>query len=162
MRLVKSSLKLEPEDILTPVIFMMYYVKKHMFTKGKVENFTVIMDLENASAWSLPVSMMKPFIKVLGSNFRCHTAKTIILNASTTIVYSWKAISGLLQESQRQKAIIVGENTCPWLKKMVRPDQLLKRHGGEQDDPESWWPPTVPQTGVYLPRKEKLGKKIKP
>ena len=99
MKLVDSGLKLDPKDILNPVVFMMYYVKKNMFVKGKVENFTVLIDLEKASPWKLPVAMMKPFISVLSSNFRCHTAKMIILNASSMFVFGWKGISGLLQES---------------------------------------------------------------
>jgi len=78
-----------------------------MFVKGKVESFTVLVDLSKASPWKLPLSLLKPFIAILASHFKCHTALMILLNASSLFTVAWKGISGLLKESLRKKTILV-------------------------------------------------------
>jgi len=50
----------------------------------------------------------------------------------------------MVQEAQRRKAFLVGENTCTELQRLVHPSQMLAQYGGEAPEPTAWWPPTMP------------------
>lgn len=56
----------------------------------------------------------------------------------------WKTFKLALQEVIVLKVTITNDGTCPELEELVAPEMRLKEHGGTQDHPASWWPPTVP------------------
>jgi len=148
--------KPEEGSVLNSLMFMMMYMKKHAFYRGKVENMLVVVDLGKAGPMSLPIGLMKPLKEVLSTLFKCHAARIILLGAHWTFSAAWKAISIVLDEAQKQKIVMCSNYDCPQLREMVSADQLLQKFGGTAKQPESWWPPNVPLTGVYTPKKVKV------
>jgi hypothetical protein len=42
----------------------------------------------------------------------------------------------------------------PELLEICDPDQLPEKYGGTAKQPDHFWPPTMPQTGVYAPKQK--------
>jgi hypothetical protein len=91
--------KPDEETVLNSLLFIMMYMKKNAFFRGKVENMVVVVDLEKASPMALPVGLMKPLKEVLSTIFKCHSNRIILLAAHWTFTAAWKALSVLLDEA---------------------------------------------------------------
>ena len=46
--------KLDPLDGLTATVFMMEYIRTNLFLPGQVENWVLVLDLDNLSLTSIP------------------------------------------------------------------------------------------------------------
>jgi hypothetical protein len=78
--------------------FVMFYMRQHMFKKGKVEAQVMLVDLEFALPWSIPLKALTGVGDVMSMQFRCQAARVFILNATSPIVWTYKQASKVLQE----------------------------------------------------------------
>jgi len=99
MKMNEFGFKPDDDTMLNAILFIMMYMKKNAFYKGKVENMLVVVDLEKAGPMSLPVNLMKPLKEVLSTIFKCHGARIILLAAHWTFSAAWKALSVVLDEA---------------------------------------------------------------
>jgi hypothetical protein len=98
--------------------------------------------------------MIKPFKAVLNSILRCHAIRIFIVGASRFFTVAWSGIRKLLEEGQRQKIVMTNGYIIPELLEICDPDQLPEKYGGTAKQPNHFWPPTMPQTGVYAPKQK--------
>jgi hypothetical protein len=132
------------DDLMLAVSYSIFYTRNHMMQEGKVENFSCIFDLEHAQPWSLPIKSMQTFSAGISTQFRCFSCRLYVVNACKAFVWSWKVISSCLNEIQRHKTLLTGENTHDDIKLNIPQHFLFKEYGGTADRPENSWPPTMP------------------
>jgi hypothetical protein len=99
LKLNEFGFKPDDDTMLNSILFIMMYMKKNAFYRGKVENMLVVVDLEKAGIMKLPIRLMKPLKEVLSTIFKCHGARIILLGAHWTFTAAWKAISIVLDEA---------------------------------------------------------------
>lgn len=102
----------DPHVISQAVIFVAFYVINHMQKDGVSENNVVIMDLEQALPWSLPVRALKVFNQTMQQQFKCKNAIVYVLNAHKTFTVLWGTIKGWLDPMLVNKVQLHNANTC--------------------------------------------------
>eukprot|EP01022_Parablepharisma_sp_SALTPOND_P013158 TRINITY_DN1739_c0_g1_i1.p1 TRINITY_DN1739_c0_g1~~TRINITY_DN1739_c0_g1_i1.p1 ORF type:complete len:278 (-),score=33.05 TRINITY_DN1739_c0_g1_i1:204-1037(-) len=131
----------------------MEHIQHYMFVPGKLENLTIIMDIEGTGITELPISVrfwltnqqeIKAMITYMQSHYKCRLCKLFALNVSTFSYFMWGVVKMFLDPPSRGKINISCDNNEAELKKHIHPSQLLKRYGGECDPPTTYWPPTFP------------------
>jgi len=69
-----------------------------MMISGKVENWVVLIDLNNVGLSSLPISALKTIMVYLSSNYRSRMFVTYIANTPSSIYIPWSIVKSFLEE----------------------------------------------------------------
>lgn len=75
----------------------------------------------------------------LQNNYRARLHKSYIVNAPSSIFWTWKVIKSFLDDSTAEKISISKENVDPEIFLHVNPKQLEERFGGKATNLKSVW-----------------------
>lgn len=82
---------------------MLTYANRHLLVPGRVEQWLVVIDLENVGFSEIPVNALKGFLSVAQNTFRSRAAKCYVLNAGWLLRSAWGLISSMLDATSREK-----------------------------------------------------------
>jgi hypothetical protein len=115
-----------------------------MFLDGQIENWVVIVDMAGTGLSSVPKAELQGIAEILGKNYLGRLGRVWMVNTSWMTKILWGIISSFLDKVTIDKVHLTDKNFHPDMKKYFQPGQLLKRFGGEAENPSSNWPPFVP------------------
>lgn len=134
--------KFPMEDFIQALIYFTDVVKYNCFLPGHVETWTIIIETNNMSVWSLPIRHIQSIINVTQMNYPQYLNKMFILKPSFIISTSWSMIKGLLDPETATKIQFLKEDDMPNLLNFIPKDQLEQRFGGSLPNLQEFWPPT--------------------
>ena len=73
------------------------------------------------------------------NNYRARLHKSYVVNAPTSIFWTWKLIKQVLDESTAEKISISNENVDKEIYLNVNPNQLEERFGGKAPNLKTFW-----------------------
>jgi hypothetical protein len=59
------TIKTDPQEGIMACIFMMEYVRANLFLPGQVENWNLLIDLDNLGLMGIPFKALKTFLDTL-------------------------------------------------------------------------------------------------
>jgi len=121
---------------------MIEYVRERFFLPGQVENWIIVMDMEQMGLMNIPFKTLKSVLETLQSLYRCTSARIFLFNVSGTFHFLWSTVQGFLEAHTKKKINITKLNMCDALQNLVAPHQLQQKFGGSAPNFEGpWWPP---------------------
>ena len=129
------------DDAHKLIHFVDKYTVDYLLVPGKVEWWTTIIDLANASWKTLSTSDIKKFITLFSHNYYSRNRQCYMVNVSTTVKMIWWWVRQFVDTVTKEKIVMSGKNTNEHLLANVHPKQLEKKYGGEADDVTEYWPP---------------------
>lgn len=132
------------EQTIRACSFIMEYVLKNIHLPGQVENWLVICDVNKLGISEIPVKLVGKVIGCLSDNYRCKSRRMFIVNTGMAIKWAWKVIQTFMQPHTKKKISLTDKSTDKELFEFAHPSQVEQRFGGEADDVETFWPPTMP------------------
>lgn len=70
--------------------------------------------------------------------------KCWVLNSSFGTKAVWNIVKLFIAKETSQKIHLTNRSTDQDLQQHFHPSQLLKKYGGEAEEPDTYWPPVVP------------------
>lgn len=146
------------ETCIQAAIFMFDFILREMCLPGQVENWVVLLDLNDSPALNL--EEMRRVISMIQLGFPCRLAAGYIRNSTRL----WMKITALLTPETSGKFTILSED-CRELWEVVNRTQVERKWGGLRPDKETYWPPSLspkdisaagyaPQPSDYSSRQE--------
>ena len=101
---VGKILELKPKEKLffETLGYFFRFVIENCLIEGQIENWVSIIDLGNASVFSLGGTLVDT-ITFLSSNFRARVHRSYLINAPSSINFVWGMVKGALTEDQLKK-----------------------------------------------------------
>ncbi|CAG9320789.1 unnamed protein product [Blepharisma stoltei] len=130
--------------------FWLEYGIQSLMLPGHVENWMVIIDLENQSLRQIPWTDLKSLVDLLKTNYRCRMITAYIVNSPFTMKCMWKMIRPFIPEQTANKVKILGYGPVDELKKLFARHQYEEKYGGSAPNATVFWPPTMPP-GPFAP-----------
>jgi len=138
--------ELAPSSIVRLVSFCLEWMIAHGLVPGKVENWTVLVDLQKTGLRSVSVETIRTLVTTLHMNYRFRNTKVLIINCPWIGSSMYKLISPLLPADTKDKVTFCsGSEQQKLLEETVEMRQLEKKFGGTAEDrtlPEHFYPYT--------------------
>jgi hypothetical protein len=93
------------------VVFVQEAVIENLFLPGQVEQWNIIYDLGGMGLTDIPINSLKSVIQIISDNYGGKLYKFWMVNAPSTIYFSWKVIKNFLDPVTVDKIIIAKKNT---------------------------------------------------
>lgn len=122
-------------------MFACFYVINNLLCPGKVENWTLINDLNNLAISKLPVKFIINFLKTLQTHLKCRGRAFIVLKVTWAIRALWTTISPFVDNRIKKKITMSKDGTHEILQELIHPSQLEQKFGGEAENLTEFWPP---------------------
>lgn len=84
-------------------VFMMEYVRENLFLPGQVENWNLLLDLDNLGLMGIPYKSIKSFLDTLQAQYRCTSWRVFIMNVSYIFNAVWATVKGFLEDHTQRK-----------------------------------------------------------
>jgi len=137
----------EFDDIVKAIIYFIEYIITYMLIPGQVENWNIIIDLNDVSIFSIPDSLMKIF-KILQANYRARLNSMFILGMTGFLNALWTIVKSFLDSNTQKKIKIIKENAKYEMFEFINNEQLEKKYGGLSENLEDssvgYFPPYMP------------------
>ncbi|CAG9310850.1 unnamed protein product [Blepharisma stoltei] len=122
--------------------FLLTWALEHMMVPGKVETWTIIMDLADVSATQLPIMLLKNMLKKLSINFMCRLEKSFIINLPSALNTVYKMLKPFIDEDTKKKIVIQKDGWEPLLREDISEEVLEEKYGGARPNITSgFFPP---------------------
>jgi hypothetical protein len=82
-----------------------------MFIPGQVEQWNIIYDLGGMGLTDVPINALKSALQIVSANYGGRLYKLWIVNAPTSIYFSWKVVKNFLDPITVDKITIAKKNT---------------------------------------------------
>ena len=129
-------LELKPKEklFLETLGYFFTFVIENCLIEGQIENWVSIIDLGNASVFSLGGTLVDT-ITFLSSNFRARVHCSYLINAPSSIKFVWGMVKGALTEDQLKKLSLsskkeLGEGDFEEINK----SQVERKYGGKKSN----------------------------
>lgn len=140
-------------------VFLLEYMIRYGMCPGRVENWGVIVDLDNAGAHGVPpVSTINSLVTTLQGIYRYRMVWTKIVNAPWWFTGIWTGIKRVVPGESVKKVEILGSNMAN-LAALFEPAQLEQRYGGgapNLDAPSDFFPRKF-MPGPFAPAQRATG-----
>jgi hypothetical protein len=141
-RLKKS--KVTPEQALQISTYFTQFLISRTCVPGKVENWIAIVNMKDVGITEVPKKLMKAITEPLQVLFKARLYKLHVLNAQWTIKIVWKIVKKLVDPLTQKKFVVCDDNYQKELSKLIDPNNLEKRFGGNLEDKTSnFFPPDL-------------------
>ena len=128
-------------------MFVIEYILNNLFLPGKVENYVVIIDVNNLGVSQIPKATLGKVISCLSKGYKYRTKRMFVLNTSFGVRLAWKVMESFMAEHTRKKMQLSDKNTTPDLIEAFHPSQLEQKYGGTAKNVTSnYWPPIMPSS----------------
>ncbi|TRY50144.1 SEC14/CRAL-TRIO lipid binding domain [Cryptosporidium tyzzeri] len=134
----------EPDNIIHVVYYWFEFVITNMLAWNRVEQWRVIMDLQDVTFYNAPISLLKDIATNLQRNYRGYLAQMSFINAPIIFWGLWQAISLVLPQSTRDKITLCTSDYKSELLRWINPNQLEKKYHGTASDVNSFREPVLP------------------
>jgi len=126
------------DKVVRVVTFCFEYFFRYMHIPGRVESFSVIIDLEGLGITQIPVAALKEMHKSMANHYTVRVTKMYICNMSMFLRGVFAIAKSVITERQNQKLCVV---TSPAdLLADFAVHQLEKDFGGSKDNVKQTWP----------------------
>lgn len=140
---LKAS-KVDKELALNLSTYFVQFLTTRVLIPGRVENWISIVDMKGVGITEIPKELMKAITKPLQTLFKGRLYRLHVLNAQWTIKFVWKVVKKLVDPLTVKKFVICGDDPTKELYKLVDPNNLERRFGGNLDDKtENFFPPDL-------------------
>nr|CEL69379.1 TPA: polyphosphoinositide binding protein, putative [Neospora caninum Liverpool] len=126
----KEFVNADPNAVLPVVLVWMETMIHKLLVKNKVEQWRVIIDLDQCSAFSTPMAILKEIADTLTRNYRGRLSQMLIINSGFVFWGLWQLISVVLPERTKQKIALYTSNFQADLFSHVNRNQVEERYGG--------------------------------
>ena len=106
---------------LRALTFMLEYIKKNIFLPGQIENWIVLVDLDNLSLLNVPFKSLKLYLQTMQNQFRCTSRQVFIVGISMVFNFMWNTAKHFLDEHTRKKIVLTKSLKCEELIAMFEP-----------------------------------------
>lgn len=137
--------------------YFLDYIARHMFLPGQVENWVVLVDLNDVSVMSAPINVELLLMKILKevfafmqNNFRGRLYKAYVLNAPWSFSTVYSGVKIFMEESTASKVVISSEKSEPTMLTHINLSQLESKFGGSASEIIKFWPPSLPQGDIFV------------
>ena len=107
-------------ETLAAIIMTHFFIRKHMFCPGHVENVVQIMDLSGNSV--VPWGLMKEIIMFMPKLNKGRVRTFYVINCPTSVKYIWATVRYFVDENTQNKVQFSNSNSLPDLLKLVSPE----------------------------------------
>eukprot|EP00917_Polyrhabdina_sp_WS-2016_P025400 GHVP01054742.1.p1 GENE.GHVP01054742.1~~GHVP01054742.1.p1 ORF type:complete len:285 (+),score=44.08 GHVP01054742.1:1010-1864(+) len=118
------------EDSIVVIQYWLEFILKEAIVKNKVEQWRVIIDMENVYLHQIPITTLKNVLTSLHKNYRSRLTHCCVVNAGYFFSSFWSAVSYILPEITAKK-ISVLNYVADELLQSINPNQLEKKYGGQ-------------------------------
>jgi hypothetical protein len=140
------------DGYMRALCYLFVCVEKYMFLKGKVENWTVMIETDNMGLFSFPYKILQSIISLTQINFTSRMEKLFLLNPSWSLDKAWKMISAMMDPETSQKINFLQKKAFNKLLDQIPVDQLEVKYGGTAPNVTHFWPPTYSmKEPAYVP-----------
>lgn len=138
----KIDLKIiKVEDCIAALCFVLDTVRKFYFVPGKVENWVIFIESNNAGLLDFPIKVIKTINEVTSVNYTSTLDRLYIMNPSGFLKRSWMLISNFIDSETTTKIQMFTKSDYPKLLERINADQLEEKYGGTLKEPTIHWPP---------------------
>ena len=141
-------------DIMNASIFILQYMANYMLIPGQIENWIMIVNMENTSVLSLPESV-KNLINKSSEYFIARLYRCYILGLNALLRILYKLICTFVEKTTVEKVIILDNKEDKRKHQDINPENLEERFGGKApnciyDEENSLFPPRMPSNNFFL------------
>lgn len=140
----KMGFDLIGDEIIKWSIFIIEYVINNLFLPGKIENYSIIVDVNKLGVTEIPKSTLGKIIDCLSKGYRYRSKRMYVLNTTFSIKLAWKVIESFMSVNMKNKMVMTDKNTDKELLEAFHPSQLEEKFGGNAPNCTKFWPPWVP------------------
>ncbi|KAL8269707.1 hypothetical protein Esti_006360 [Eimeria stiedai] len=119
------------EEVMPVVIYWLEFILEKLLVKNKVEQWRVVIDLEDCSITSAPIGILKQVCDTLTRNYRGRLFGMLILNAGFVFRSIWQLVSVVLPERTKSKIRLASSCSDDEFMASINPSQLEARYGGK-------------------------------
>lgn len=120
----------DPDNIIHVVYYWFEFIITKMLAWNKVEQWRVIMDLQDVTFYNAPISLLKDIAINLQRNYRGYLAQMTFINAPIFFWGLWQAISLVLPQSTREKIVLCTSDYKSEFSKYINLNQLEQKYHG--------------------------------
>lgn len=131
-------------DVMPVVIYWLEFTLDRLLVKNKVEQWRVVIDLEDCSITSAPIGTLKQVCDTLTRNYRGRLYGMLILNAGFVFRSIWQVVSVVLPERTKSKIKLTSSNTDDDFLSSINPNQIEERYGGTCPNVKDFRWPVMP------------------
>lgn len=135
---------IQPGDIVRVVSFILEWMIEFGLVPGRVENWTVLVDLKDTGLASVGMETVKTLVTSLHMNYRFRNTKVVIMNCPWIGSAIYKMISPLLPADTKEKVTFCSvKAAASILAEVIDLRQLEERFGGTApncDKPTDFYP----------------------
>lgn len=135
-------------EVMPVVIYWLEFTLARLLVKNKVEQWRVVIDLEDCSITSAPISILKQVCDTLTRNYRGRLFGMLILNAGFVFRSIWQLVSVVLPERTRSKIKLTSSSIDEEFLASINRNQIEERYGGKCPDVKDFSWPVMP-SGPY-------------
>lgn len=135
--------RLNSDDMGKLEHFMNIYLgilQKYVFKPYYIENWVIIIDLENKGLLNFPWKAIKTSVDTTNVNYAARLHKMFILNPSFIFNTTWNMIKGLIDQETVRKISFLKKKDFGLMQDVIPKNQLLKEYGGDLDRPLAAYP----------------------
>lgn len=140
----KHLMDSEVGDVLLVVKYWLEFTLGRLLVKNKVEQWRVIVDLEDCSIMCTPVGILRHVCDMLTRNYRGRLYGMLILNAGFVFRRIWQLVSVVLPERTKSKIKLTPSCTDDDFLASVNQNQIEERYGGTCANVEDFSWPVMP------------------
>ena len=155
-RLIESNF--ETEIIATATAFFCDFVVKKLLIPGRIENWIMIIDLNDVGMTSLPVKKVKSIVGLTQQHFGGRLYRQFCINMSFMMRKSISVFLNFVDDITQQKISAHDDKTYKAVLQNLIPDaQLEYKYGGQKQKIESnFFPPDMRVPGAKLMTYEEM------
>lgn len=131
-------------DVMPVVIYWLEFALQKLLVKNKIEQWRVVIDLEDCSITSAPISILKQVCDTLTRNYRGRLFGMLILNAGFVFRSIWQLVSVVLPERTKSKIKLTSSSSDEEFLASVNRNQIEERYGGTCPNVKDFKWPVMP------------------
>ena len=112
--------------------FQIDYTIRNCLLPGKIENWTVIVDLSNVGLTQVPKTLLQGMISAMAKNYRGRMFKLFCVQVAWLVRGLWKIVQQLIDEFTASKISIYGGSDFQEpMKQIIDEKNLEQKFGGK-------------------------------
>jgi hypothetical protein len=129
------------QDALDAALYAAFFFVENLLLPGRIENWILVINLDNLSVSKLPINFIKHFLKTMQAHLKCRGRAIVALKVTWALRAIWSVVSPFVDDRIKKKVTMTKEPTHPILTELIHPKQLEQKFGGDAEDIIEYWPP---------------------